>query len=103
MAKQPPTLLDDEDRGFARAALVEIVENQLRDNSPPVTRSTLTRLQSAGCSRNDAVHLIVCVLSAEIFEMLEVKRVFDAAHYANLLDALPDLPYDPDELTAGEA
>jgi len=100
MAKQPPTLLDDEDRGFARAALVETVENQLRDNSPPVTRLTLARLQAEGYSRNDAVHLIVCVLSAEIFEMLEVKRVFDAAHYASLLEALPQLPYDPDELAA---
>lgn len=103
MAKQPPTLLDDEDRGFARATLVEAVENQLRDNTPPITRLTLARLQSEGYSRNDAVHLIVCVLSAEIFEMLEVKRVFDVPHYASLLEALPQLPYDPDELGADEA
>jgi len=44
----------------------------------------------------------VCVLSAEIFEMLEVKRVFDAAHYASLLEALPQLPYDPDALAADD-
>ena len=103
MAKQPPTLLDDEDRGFARATLVEAVENQLRDNTPPITRLTLARLQAEGYSRNDAVHLIVCVLSAEIFEMLEVKRVFDAANYASLLEALPQLPYDPDELATDDA
>lgn len=102
MAKQPPTLLDDEDRGFARATLVEAVENQLRDNTPPITRLTLARLQAEGYSRNDAVHLIVCVLSAEIFEMLEVKRVFDAANYASLLEALPQLPYDPDELATDD-
>lgn len=102
MTKQPPTLLDDEDRGFARAALVEIVENQLRDNTPPVTRQTLQRLQTEGYSRTDAVHLIVCALSAEIFEMLEVKRVFDKAHYASLLEALPDLPYDPEALSTDQ-
>lgn len=103
MSKRPPTLLTDDDRGFARETLVGIVENQVRDCTPPVTRQTLLRLQAAGYCRDDAIHLIVCALSAEIFEMLEVRRVFDTAHYVSLLEALPELPYDPDALHTDHA
>lgn len=103
MAHQPPSLLTNEDQGFAKAALLEAVENQLRDLTPPITAQTLLRLRAAGYSREDAVHLIVCALSAEIFEMLEGKRVFDLAQYTGLLEALPELPYDPETLVADEA
>ncbi len=34
--------------------LIEVVENQLRDNDPPITRETLQRLLAAGYSKSQA-------------------------------------------------
>lgn len=101
MTRKKPALLARADTGDPAAVervLLEVVENQVRDGTPPATRATLERLITAGETREDALHLIACVLSAEMFEMLEEKRVFDAAGYTAMLDALPTLPYDADAL-----
>ena len=37
-----------------RAAILEVVENQIRDDKPPETRQTIERLQSEGCSPGEA-------------------------------------------------
>ena len=98
--RRPPTLLetsDDADR-LNDEVLAEIVENQLNAATPPEARATLERLVAAGATREEAVHLIACVLSAELFEMLKDKRVFDLARYVTFLHALPELPYDVDEI-----
>ncbi len=101
MSRPKPPMLARNDTAEdlpAERVLIEIVENQIHDGTPPETRATLERLIATGESREDAVHLIACVLSAEMFEMLEEKRVFDAVRYARHLHALPALPYDEDEL-----
>ncbi len=84
MAKQPqnPAL---------RRALLEIVDNQLRDGTPPETRSTLDRLISEGYSRDQARELIACVVSAEIFDVLKSGQPYDEARYLAGLRALPRL------------
>jgi hypothetical protein len=53
---------------YVRAAIMEVVENQLRDNDPPQTRQTFTRLIEAGHSQKEAKRLIACAVSAEIFD-----------------------------------
>ena len=58
---------------YARAAIMEVVENQLRDNDPPQTRQTFNRLIGAGHSEKEAKRLIGCVVSAEIFDVLKKK------------------------------
>jgi len=56
---------------------MEIIDNQLRDNTPPETRFTLDRLLAAGHSLEDARRLIGCVVSTEIYSVLTRRRTFD--------------------------
>jgi hypothetical protein len=87
MAKQPhnPEL---------RRALLEVVENQLREGTPPETRSTLERLLGEGFSREQALELIACVVSSEIFDVLKSGQPYQEARYLAGLRALPRLPWD---------
>lgn len=74
MAKQPhnPRL---------RRVLLEIVDNQLRENNPPETRATLERLMAEGLPRDRALELIACVVSSEIFDVLKQGQPYNAARY----------------------
>ena len=54
-----------------RRVLMEIVENQLRDRTPPETAETLARLVAEGHSRERAMELIACVVSSEVFDVLK--------------------------------
>lgn len=72
--------------------LLEVVENQLRDNDPPETAATLERLMSDGESRDEALHLIAHVLSAEINAVLKSQSPFDPERYNANLKLLPKLP-----------
>jgi len=40
-------------------AILEVVENQIRENNPPETKKTLDRLLKAGYSKDDAMKSIV--------------------------------------------
>jgi hypothetical protein len=44
---------------------MDIIDNQVRDNTPPETRRTLERLVAAGHTLEDARRLIGCVVSTE--------------------------------------
>lgn len=77
-----------------REAIVEIVENQLRDNNPPETKETLERLMETGETRENAIRYIASVLSVEIFEMQKHQEAFDLKRYIKNLNALPELPYE---------
>ena len=76
-----------------RRALLEVVENQLRDGVPPETRATLDRLVAAGHTRARAIELIACVVSSEVFDVLKSGRPYDDARYLAGLRALPRLPW----------
>ncbi len=80
-----------------RRALLEVVENQLRDGSPPETRTTLDRLLRDGFSRDQALELIACVVSSEIFDVLKSGRPYQEARYLAGLRALPALPWEDNE------
>jgi hypothetical protein len=75
-----------------RQALLEVVENQLRDGTPPQTRETLDRLMAAGHTRERAVELIACVVSSEVFDVLRSGKPYDEGRYLAGLQALPQLP-----------
>jgi hypothetical protein len=77
-----------------RQAILEVVENQLRDGTPPETGSTLARLMREGRSRAGAVELIAAVVSAEIFDVLTSGRPYDRDRFVAGLAALPRLPRD---------
>lgn len=96
----PKSLVDDDsaEGREASAALLAIVENQLRDATPTAVPETLARLMALGHTRALALHLIACAFSVELFEILERKSAYDEARYLRNLAALPALPYDEDEI-----
>ena len=85
---------DSPDGQRAGEAMIEVVENQIRDNDPPETRITLERLISLGESRENAMRYIASVLSVEIFEALKHKTPYNEERYLANLKNLPKLPFD---------
>ena len=80
-----------------RRALFEVVENQLRDGTPPETRATLERLLADGFSRDRAIELIACVVTSEIYDVVKSGQPFQEPRYVAALRALPRLPWDDAE------
>ena len=76
------------------AAIMEVVENQLRDRDPPEAKETLDRLVAEGNDEQEARRLIACVVSSEIFDILKNGKMFDAKRYAKALSRLPTLPWE---------
>ncbi len=79
-----------------RAAILEIVDNQLRDNDLPETSETFERLQREGHSVDEAKRLIAIVVSCEIFDVLKNKQPYNQVRYVESLKQLPKLPFDDD-------
>ena len=79
---------------FVRQAIDDIVNTQLRENSPPQVRQTAERLIASGYTRAEAFTLLGCVLSREMFEVLGSEQCFDEVRYIAGLDKLPALPWD---------
>lgn len=77
-----------------KAIILEVVENQMRDNDPPETRKTYDRLIREGHSDEDAKRLIGCVVASEIFDILKKKEEFNHERYVKALNNLPELPED---------
>jgi hypothetical protein len=84
----------DPDQEMRRKLILEVVENQLRDNNPPATRETLERLLAEGIPHEEALNLIGCVVTSEIFDILKDQRPFDEKRYVEALRRLPKLPWD---------
>ena len=80
------------DGQLAGEAIVEVIENQLRDNDPPEVMHTLDRLMAMGESRENAIRYIACALSIEIFETVKNRTPYDNERYTKNLKALPKLP-----------
>jgi hypothetical protein len=79
---------------IAQEAVFEIIENQLRDNNPPITKETYTRLKSDGFSHDDTMKLIGCAMTTEIYEIIKQSQPFDEERYAQNLKNLPELPWE---------
>jgi hypothetical protein len=74
--------------------VLEVVENQLRENNPPEVRLTLKRLMDEGQSREQAVKLIGAAFIILTSDMLKAHQPYDAGKYVAMLGALPQLPGD---------
>jgi hypothetical protein len=80
-----------------QGAILDIVDNQIRDNDPPETLQTLTRLKNAGHSEDEARKLIAAVVAVEIYDVLKQGRPFDPKRFVGALNKLPHLPYEDNE------
>ena len=76
------------------AAILEVVDNQLRDLNPPEVKETYDRLIRTGVSDEEARRLIAVVLSTEMFQILKEKKVYNQERYIASLRKLPKLPWD---------
>ena len=83
---------DTEDGQLAGEAIVEVVENQIKDNNPPETKETLERLIKNGETRENAMRYIASVLSIEIFGAIKYQEPYNNKRYLKNLKALPKLP-----------
>jgi hypothetical protein len=77
---------------YLHAAILEVVENQLANNTPPETRQTYERLMREGRSEDDAKSLIGSVVAVEIFEVLKRQEPFNHERFVHALNRLPELP-----------
>ncbi|WP_428354372.1 hypothetical protein [Methyloprofundus sp.] len=77
---------------MAGEEIVQIVQNQIKDNNPPETSETLERLIKKGETRENAMRYIASVLSIEIFGALKHQEPYNNKRYLKNLKALPELP-----------
>jgi len=77
-----------------RKAILEVINNQIRDNDPPETKQTLDRLLQEGFSKEETFKLIGYVVASEVFTVLKESRRYDKVKYISALNALPKLPWE---------
>jgi hypothetical protein len=75
-------------------AVLEVVDNQIRDLNPPATKETFDRLVREGHDVDEARRLIGCVVASEIFDVLKNLEPFDEKRFVAALHNLPTLPFD---------
>lgn len=71
-----------------KKAILEVVENQIRENNPQETKKTLDRLLKAGYSKDDAMKLIGRAVAVEIYKVLKNKEPFNEEKYVKALREL---------------
>jgi len=76
------------------AAILEAVDNQLRELNPPEAKETYDRLVATGISDQEARRLIAVALSDEMFQVLKEKKNYNPERYIASLRKLPRLPWD---------
>ena len=86
----------DKDKGkpAMRRGLLDVIQNQIRDNAPPETNATLTRLLREGYSRKRALELISSVVLCEMNDIAKSHEPYDEARYVAALKALPRMPWE---------
>ena len=83
--------MDDNDESLTQEALIEAVQNQIRDGDPKETGLAYKRLTSDGYLPEEAMRLIALVLEDEIDTMLRTDRPFGKESYIASLMKLPDI------------
>jgi len=84
-------------REVLQKTFLEIVDNQLRDNTPPETKQTLDRLMKEGWSKLDAKKWIAHCVSIEVFRVMKYGEEFDEERYKTNLANLPKDPVEDED------
>lgn len=74
--------------------LMDVVDNQIRNDDPPETRQTFNSLISQGISEEDAkIHIgqAVCV---EIWDIMRNRKEFNKERFVRNLKRLPEEPIE---------
>jgi len=83
-----------ENNPHLKAVILEVVNNQIKNNDLPETKQTYNRLLSEGLSESEVKRLIGCVVSAEIFDILKKQENFNQKRFVQALNRLPELPWE---------
>jgi hypothetical protein len=75
-------------------AVLDAVDNQLRDLKPPETKETCDRLIASGIHDKEVQRLRAVTFSSEMFEMLKYKKDYGPERYIASLRKLPQFPWD---------
>jgi hypothetical protein len=78
---------------FLRAALMDVLDYQLRENDPPETRQTFERLKAEDIEDDETRRLLGCVIAGEIFAVMKTKQAFDRERFTSRLRMLPEMPW----------
>ena len=71
-----------------KALILEVVDNQINDNDPPITRETMERLKARGYTEKKAKEMIGSVVTTYIYEIMKNGKDFDVVKYARDLKRL---------------
>jgi len=71
-----------------RQTVLDIVDNQVRLNDPPITKTTLARLQGSGYSKLEAKEKIAAIVIEEIYDVMKNGEEFDEKRFTDKLKAL---------------
>ncbi|WP_039991002.1 hypothetical protein [Vibrio azureus] len=85
--------MTQENQFLQESELLEIIENQLEDGNPIKVKETLMRLMMTGTSREDAVAMMACAMSIEVFDIMKNAGQFDLKRYTVHLNQLPGLSF----------
>ena len=75
-----------------KAAIMEVVENQIKSNKPPETRETLNRLTAQGISKEDAMKYLGQAVCVELWDNMRNQKKFKQKRFIRNLKNLPAEP-----------
>jgi hypothetical protein len=77
-----------------REQIFEIINNQIKNNTPPETKLTYNRLVKEGFNDLQTMQLIGQCVAVELFEVMKYKKPYDESRYIKNLSSLPKEPFD---------
>lgn len=75
-----------------KESLMDVVDNQIRNDDPPETRQTFNRLISQGISEEDAKIYIGQAVCVEIWDIMRNRKEFNKERFVRNLKRLPEEP-----------
>lgn len=79
---------DEETNPRLGELLIQVVENQMRDNTPPETKLTYERLRNNGDSDYEAKRKIAVVVTGHLYDAMHDNIPFDEQKYIRELSEL---------------
>lgn len=71
-----------------KALIIEVVNNQIRDNNPPFVSKTLDRLVADGWREKKAMEAIAAALLGGMYYVLKDHTIFNEEQYRRNLESL---------------
>ena len=71
-----------------KALIIEVVENQMEENNPPITNITYKRLTKSGYSEQEAKEKIAAVVAEHIYDIMAGGSKFNLKKYTRDLKNL---------------